>query len=101
MPDSTLPDAMRRLLGSALPVGKTAVVGVLPADLRAVLQLVRRFKVRTPADGCVVCHHKDREHRGDGACMAPLDPTMPTHLMAGTLLCRCDAFVPVTDVPFG
>ena len=95
--------AMRRLMRAAFPPDGREGVTVPPEDLRAVLQLVKRLKNRTPADGCVVCRHKDREHRGDGACMAPLDPgprPLPMHPNAGTLLCKCDEFVPVADVPF-
>jgi hypothetical protein len=92
---------MRRLMRAAFPPDGREGVTVSPGDLKAVLRLVKRFKNRTPADGCVVCHHKDREHRGDGACMAPLESFMlPAHPDAGTLLCKCDAFVPVADVPF-
>lgn len=28
------------------------------------LQLLKSINLHTPADGCVICRHKDREHRG-------------------------------------
>lgn len=70
-----LPEALARLLGSALPRNPNlppetaqAVVGVLPRDLRMLLRLVMRMKHDTPADCCVVCRHKDRQHGGDMGC---------------------------------
>ncbi len=88
---SELRDAMRRLLRAALPADGREGVTVPPGDLRAVLQLVKRVKNRTPADSCVVCRHKDREHYATGCYGADLSEGS---------CCTCVEFVPIADVPF-
>jgi hypothetical protein len=82
---------MTRLLIAALPQdpgldpeARQALVSVRSADLRSVLALLKRIKNRVPADGCVVCHHKDREHLP--GCLAPS--------------CHCDTFIGIESLPF-
>ena len=94
-----LRDAMRRLFAAAVPATPTEphatppeMVLVQRTDLRAVLQLVKRLKNRTPADSCVVCRHKDREHYSTGCHAHNLD--------TDGARCGCDEFVSVDDVPF-
>lgn len=40
-------------------MAKAAKFSVVSSD---VLRLLKRIKNHTPADGCMVCRHKDREH---------------------------------------
>jgi NTP pyrophosphatase (non-canonical NTP hydrolase) len=56
--------------------------------VREALRLLKSVKLQTPADGCVICRHKDREHNASFCDTCAVEGTFPV----------CGSFVPVADV---
>lgn len=74
--------ALNKMERQGIAIGEQRAQHSHAPALQRCRELLHRIKLRTPADGCVVCRHKDREH-------------LPTCMAES---CYCQGFVGVAEI---